>query len=61
VKPTYPAASAPTSIWPVAPMLNRPARNAIVTPSPAQISGADRSSVRWSDEPDPTAPRTSAL
>ena len=28
--------------WPWAPMLNRPARKASVTPRPAQISGAAR-------------------
>ena len=35
-----PANIAPMSIWPRAPMLNRPARNASATPSPAAISGA---------------------
>ena len=40
VKPTYAARMAPEIAWPWAPMLNRPARKARPTPSPAQISGA---------------------
>ena len=46
--------------WPWAPMLNRPARNASVTPSPAQISGAERLSVEAIALLEPTAPLTSA-
>ena len=38
--PTYAARIAPMMAWPWAPMLNRPARKASPTPSPAQISGA---------------------
>ena len=47
--------------WPWAPMLNRPARKASVTPRPAQISGAERLSVEAIALPEPSEPLTSAL
>jgi hypothetical protein len=46
--------------WPWAPMLNSPARKAIVTPRPAQISGAARSSVVLIASQEPTEPLSSA-
>ena len=59
-KPTYPAKRAPMMSWPWAPMLNRPARKARETPSPAQISGAARSTVMLRALVLPTEPLTRA-
>ncbi len=44
-KPTQPAHAAAMSIWPRAPMLNRPTRNARATPRPAAMSGVAKVSV----------------
>ena len=38
-KPSQVATTAPPTHWPAAPMLNRPARNAIATDNPVRISG----------------------
>ena len=46
-KPTMTAVIPPMSIWPSAPMLNRPARKPIPTARPAKMSGA--AAVRVSD------------
>ena len=40
-KPTHTAASAPTMIWPLPPMLNRPARKPSAKPRPEMISGIE--------------------
>ena len=60
LKPTYAARIAPQIAWPWAPMLNRPARNASPTPSPAQISGAACAVVSVIGPMPPTAPVISA-
>ena len=39
VKPMYTANTPPSSIWPVPPMLNSPARKVTATASPASSSG----------------------
>jgi hypothetical protein len=46
VNPTQPAHVAPMMSWPVAPMLNSPARNASATDNPARASGVASTSVR---------------
>ena len=45
IVPTRAAQNAPTSSWPLAPMLNSPARNANATDKPAKISGVAELSV----------------
>src|SRR5579871_1628991 len=44
-KPIQPATKVPPMNWPAAPILNRPARNGIITARPASINGVERTSV----------------
>ena len=50
------ASRPPMSIWPSAPMLNRPARKPMATESPVRISGAAATRVSDQALTDPKAP-----
>ena len=58
--PTQAAVVAPTSSWPSAPMLNRPARNAKATASAAPMNGVERPSDAAIRSVLPNMPRSSA-
>ena len=58
--PTHAAVVAPTSSWPSAPMLNRPARNANATASEAPMNGVERPSEAATRSVLPNMPRSSA-
>ena len=59
-KPTHKAVIPPASIWPVAPMLNRPALNAIATETPHRINGVELLMVFEIARNEPNEPTMSA-
>ena len=59
-KPTHKAVMPPASIWPVAPMLKRPALNATATEIPHKISGVELLMVLEIARNEPNEPTTSA-
>ena len=58
--PTHAAVTPPTSIWPSAPMLNSPARNANARASAEPMNGTDRAIEPATRSGVPNMPRSSA-